>query len=56
MLNSSLDADSKNAFGQKEEGAFYEWKEEELILLLGNDYKLFKEFYNINDFGFWEHD
>ena len=53
---SSLDADSKNAFGQKEEGAFYEWKKEELLLLLGNDYKLFKEFYNINDFGFWEHD
>jgi len=53
---SSLDADSKNAFGEKEEGAFYEWKEEELMLLLGNDYSLFKEFYNINDFGFWEHD
>ena len=53
---SSLDADSKNAFGEKEEGAFYEWKEEELMLLLGNDYSLFKGFYNINDFGFWEHD
>jgi uncharacterized protein YyaL (SSP411 family) len=53
---SSLDADSKNAKGEKEEGAFYEWKSEDLMVLLGNDYALFSEFYNINDFGFWEHD
>lgn len=53
---SSLDADSENAYGEKEEGAFYEWKNEELVLLLGNDYNLFSEFYNINDFGYWEHD
>jgi len=53
---SSLDADSKNSLGDKEEGAFYEWKEEELKQLLKNDFKLFKGFYNINDFGFWEKD
>ena len=53
---SSLDADSKNAKGKKEEGAFYEWKSEELMVLLGNDYDLFSEFYNVNDFGFWEND
>jgi len=51
---SSLDADSKNSSGEKEEGAFYEWTEEELIELLQDDFTLFKEFYNINDFGLWE--
>jgi uncharacterized protein YyaL (SSP411 family) len=51
---SSLDADSKNSLGENEEGAFYGWKEAELKQLLKNDFSLFKEFYNINDFGFWE--
>ena len=51
---SSLDADSKNKLGEKEEGAFYEWTEAELQLILGNDFKLFKDFYNINSYGFWE--
>ena len=50
----SLDADSKNKLGEKEEGAFYEWTEAELQLILGNDFKLFKDFYNINSYGFWE--
>ena len=53
---SSLDADSKNKLGKKEEGAFYEWTEAELKLILGNDFELFKEFYNINTIGFWEND
>jgi uncharacterized protein YyaL (SSP411 family) len=53
---SSLDADSKNKKGKKEEGAFYEWKIEELQNILGSDFKIFKEFYNINDYGFWEKD
>ena len=53
---SSLDADSKNKLGEKEEGAFYEWKEPELQLILGNDFELFKDFYNINSYGFWEKD
>jgi uncharacterized protein YyaL (SSP411 family) len=53
---SSLDADSKNNLGENEEGAFYGWKEAELKQLLKNDFSLFKDFYNINDFGFWEKD
>lgn len=53
---SSLDADSKNSLGENEEGAFYGWKEAELKQLLKNDFNLFKDFYNINDFGFWEKD
>ena len=53
---SSLDADSKNKLGEKEEGAFYEWKEPELQLILGSDFELFKDFYNINSYGFWEKD
>ena len=53
---SSLDADSKNEKGEKEEGVFYEWKVEELKNLLTNDFQLFEEFYNINDYGFWEND
>ncbi|WP_316931316.1 hypothetical protein [Polaribacter sp. Hel1_85] len=51
---SSLDADSKNKLGEKEEGAFYEWTKEELKKLLKTDFTLFKEYYNINDYGFWE--
>ena len=53
---SSLDADSKNKLGAKEEGAFYEWTASELQLILGSDFALFKEFYNVNTFGFWEKD
>ena len=53
---SSLDADSKNEIGQKEEGAFYEWKIVELKKLLGSDFNLFKDFYNVNEYGFWEKD
>ena len=50
----SLDADSKNKLGEKVEGAFYEWTEPELQLTLGSDFELFKDFYNINSYGFWE--
>ena len=53
---SSLDADSKNDKGESEEGAFYKWRLSELKKLLKNDFNLFKEFYNINDYGFWEKD
>jgi uncharacterized protein len=51
---SSLDADSKNEKDKLEEGSFYIWKQEELKLLLKSDYELFKNYYNINDFGLWE--
>lgn len=51
---SSLDADSKTKTGELEEGAFYIWTEEELKQLITKEYSLFKEYYNINDFGLWE--
>jgi uncharacterized protein YyaL (SSP411 family) len=53
---SSLDADSDTASGELEEGAFYVWKEEELKSLLGDNFNLFSDYYNINDYGYWEHD
>ncbi len=39
-----------------EEGAFYVWKKEELKSLLKDDYNFFADYYNINNYGFWEHD
>jgi uncharacterized protein YyaL (SSP411 family) len=53
---SSLDADSLNDLNENEEGAFYCWKEKQLKELLGNDFQLFKEYYNINEYGLWEDD
>ena len=47
---SALDADSEG-----EEGKYYVWKKEELEKLLGDKSKLFFETYNINDYGYWEH-
>ena len=55
VITSSLDADSNNSEGILEEGAFYVWKKEELKNLLKEDYQLFSNYYNINDYGFWEH-
>jgi hypothetical protein len=52
---SSLDADSNNTLGELEEGAFYVWTKDELKPLLGNDYNVFADYYNINNYGFWEH-
>lgn len=52
---SALDADSINANNQLEEGAFYVWTKSELQLLLQNDFELFSELFNCNEFGFWEH-
>ncbi len=51
---SSLDADSLNEIGELEEGAFYVWGEQELDSLLGDNFPLFKEYYNINAYGLWE--
>lgn len=53
---SALDADSINEVGLLEEGAFYVWKKEQLQHLLKNDFEIFAELFNVNDFGFWEHD
>ncbi len=51
---SSLDADSKTENGELEEGAFYVWSKEELKTLLAEDFPLFSDYYNINDYGIWE--
>ena len=53
---SSLDASSKTPEGEIEEGAFYVWKKEELKSVLKEEFKLFSDYYNINNYGFWEHD
>ncbi len=47
---SALDADS-----EEEEGKFYVWKEKELISMIKNDFPIFKDYYNINKKGLWEH-
>ncbi len=51
---SSLDADSDNEDGELEEGAYYVWKKNELELILGDDFKLFASYYNVNGYGKWE--
>jgi uncharacterized protein YyaL (SSP411 family) len=52
---SALDADSLNAENHLEEGAFYVWTKPQLQHLLGDDFNLFSEIFNINEFGHWEH-
>lgn len=51
---SALDADSNNTQGHLEEGAYYVWTKEELKTLLSNDFTLFAEYYNVNQYGHWE--
>jgi hypothetical protein len=46
---SAIDADSEGV-----EGKFYCWKESELENLIGEDFSLFKSFYNISQAGNWE--
>ncbi|MCW2120386.1 thioredoxin domain-containing protein [Flavobacterium sp. 7A] len=53
---SSLDADSKDSKNKLEEGAFYAWTIAELKAVLKLDFDLFKDYYNVNDTGFWEKD
>ena len=50
----ALDADSLNAENHLEEGAFYVWKIPELKIIIGDDYDLFSQVFNINTFGLWE--
>ncbi|MCF6296659.1 MAG: thioredoxin domain-containing protein [Flavobacteriaceae bacterium] len=51
---SSLDADSDNKSGELEEGAYYVFTKEELKELLGDNFELFSDYYNVNNFGKWE--
>ena len=53
---SSLDADSLTKEGELEEGAYYVWQEAQLKSLLGENFNLFKDYFNINPYGHWEHD
>ena len=53
---SSLDADSKTPEGELEEGAFYVWTKKELKTLLKDHFELFSDYYNVNNYGLWEHD
>ncbi len=53
---SSLDADSLDENDKLEEGAYYVWKQAELKKILGEHYPIFSDYYNINSYGFWEHD
>lgn len=46
---SALDADSEG-----EEGKFYCWEEQELKKLVGRDYLLFADYYQVTDRGYWE--
>jgi uncharacterized protein YyaL (SSP411 family) len=46
---SALDADSEG-----EEGKFYCWNLKELKEILGQDFDWAKEYYNINQLGYWE--
>lgn len=50
----ALDADSLNAENHLEEGAFYVWKIPELKTIIGEDFELFSQVFNINTFGLWE--
>lgn len=45
----ALDADSEGV-----EGKFYTWTKEELQQLLGKDYPIIEEYYQINRIGYWE--
>ncbi len=47
---SALDADSEGI-----EGKFYTWTKNELQKLIGDDFELFSDYYNINSLGYWEH-
>ena len=52
----ALDADSANALGNLEEGAFYVWTKPDLQKIIPSaEYDLFEQVFNVNSFGYWEH-
>lgn len=53
---SSLDADSNNEEGKLEEGAYYVFTKDELQKIIIEDFPIFEEYYNINNYGKWEKD
>ncbi len=50
MFYSAFDADSEG-----EEGRYYTWKKEELQQIIGGDFELFADYYQVNEKGLWEH-
>ncbi len=48
---SALDADSEG-----KEGKYYIWTSEELKSILGKDFEIVKEYYNVDGKGYWEED
>lgn len=50
LFYSALDADSEG-----EEGKFYVWTEKQIDSLLGEDAAAYKEYYEVNKTGLWEH-
>jgi uncharacterized protein YyaL (SSP411 family) len=48
---SAYDADSEG-----EEGKYYVWNKSELQGILGENFELFIDYFNVNDLGYWEHD
>ena len=52
---SSLDVDSYDEEGKLVEGAYYVWNKETLQALLKEDFEIFKDYFNINNYGLWEH-
>jgi uncharacterized protein YyaL (SSP411 family) len=53
---SALDADSLDRNGHLEEGAFYVWNQSDLEKIITEDFPLFSQVFNINEFGYWEND
>ena len=52
VYNSAIDADSEGV-----EGKFYVWKKDELRTLLTQiEYDFVCDYWNVNEFGYWEHD
>jgi uncharacterized protein YyaL (SSP411 family) len=50
----AIDADSLNEEQKLVEGAFYVWEKEELQKIIKDDFDLFSQVFNINEFGYWE--
>lgn len=50
VFYSAIDADSEG-----EEGKYYVWKSDELKTIFKDDFDLFQKYYNVDEFGEWEH-
>lgn len=53
---SAWDADSLNLANEMEEGAYYVWTKIQIEKLVGADFNLFSQVFNLNEFGHWEHE